>query len=107
MKLFKDVGLESDWREELSWKASALRFVLGGAITLITGLIAARFGPVLGGLFLAFPAILPAGVTLIEQHDGQKAAGASARPTRLAGTAHGTGRLAARRGRRLGHLRRR
>ena len=44
------------------------KFVLGGAMTVIAGLIAARFGPVVGGLFLAFPAIFPAGATLIEKH---------------------------------------
>jgi hypothetical protein len=42
--------------------------VLGGAMTLVAGLIAARFGPVIGGLFLAFPAIFPASATLIEKH---------------------------------------
>src|SRR5207237_8482076 len=31
--------------------------------------------PAFGGLFRAFPAILPASATLLEQHDGQKAAG--------------------------------
>ena len=35
----------------------ALRFVLGGLATVFTGLIASFFGPVAGGLFLAFPAI--------------------------------------------------
>ena len=35
---------------------------------MIAGLIAARFGPVVGGLFLAFPAIFPASATLIEKH---------------------------------------
>jgi hypothetical protein len=46
-----------------------VRFVLGGAVTVAAGLIARRWGPVIGGLFLAFPAIFPAGVTLIEQHE--------------------------------------
>ena len=45
-----------------------VRFVLGGAMTVIAGLIAVRFGPVVGGLFLAFPAIFPASATLIEKH---------------------------------------
>ena len=40
------------------WYEYLVRFVLGGAMTVIAGLIAARFGPVIGGLFLAFPAIL-------------------------------------------------
>ena len=45
-----------------------IRFVLGGVMTAVAGLIAARFGPVIGGLFLAFPAIFPASATLIEKH---------------------------------------
>jgi hypothetical protein len=50
------------------WHEYLVRFVLGGVITVIAGLIAARFGPVVGGLFLAFPAIFPASATLIEKH---------------------------------------
>jgi uncharacterized membrane protein (GlpM family) len=46
-----------------------VRFVLGGAVTVAAGLIARRWGPVIGGLFLAFPAIFPAGATLIDQHE--------------------------------------
>jgi Flp pilus assembly protein protease CpaA len=30
-----------------------------------------RFGPVVGGLFLGFPAILPASLTLVGKHDGR------------------------------------
>src|ERR1700749_2648049 len=50
------------------WHEYLVRFVLGGAMTVAAGLIAARFGPVVGGLFLAFPAIFPASATLIEKH---------------------------------------
>lgn len=50
------------------WYEYLVRFVLGGAMTVVAGLIAARFGPVTGGLFLAFPAIFPASATLIEKH---------------------------------------
>jgi len=49
-----------------------VRFVLGGAVTLCTGLIAEHWGPVVGGLFLSFPAIFPATVTLIERHETEK-----------------------------------
>jgi hypothetical protein len=41
------------------WYEYLVRFVLGGAMTVITGLVAARFGPVVGGLFLAFPRSFP------------------------------------------------
>jgi hypothetical protein len=50
------------------WYEYLIRFALGGAMTVVAGLIAARFGPVIGGLFLAFPAIFPASATLIEKH---------------------------------------
>jgi hypothetical protein len=46
-----------------------IRFVLGGLATAATGAIAKYFGPDAGGLFLAFPAILCASLTLIETHE--------------------------------------
>jgi hypothetical protein len=52
--------------------------VLGGAITVIAGLIAAHFG----GLFLAFPAIFPASATLIEKHARERKRKAGLRGTR-------------------------
>jgi hypothetical protein len=57
---------------EAHWWQFAVRFFLGGAVTVCTGLIARRFGPVVGGLFLAFPAIFPATATLIEGHEIEK-----------------------------------
>jgi len=55
-----------------TWHDYAARFVFGGAITVIAGLIAKHFGAAMGGLFLAFPAIFPASATLIEKHEIQK-----------------------------------
>jgi hypothetical protein len=52
----------------------ATRFALGGAVTVVTGLIAKAFGPVVGGLFLALPAIFPASATLLEKHETEKKA---------------------------------
>lgn len=49
-----------------------LRFLFGGLCTVGAGLIAKRFGPGVGGLFLAFPAIFPAGASLIESHERAK-----------------------------------
>jgi len=54
------------------WYEYAIRFLFGGIITAITGMIAKKFGPEVGGLFLAFPAIFPATATLIEKHEKQK-----------------------------------
>jgi Protein of unknown function (DUF3147) len=49
-----------------------VRFVFGGAVTLLAGVIAKRYGPEVGGLFLAFPAIFPAAATLIKNHEERK-----------------------------------
>jgi hypothetical protein len=54
------------------WYEYLIRFVFGGTVTALTGIIAKRWGPEIGGLFLAFPAILPATATLIEKHEQQK-----------------------------------
>lgn len=57
-----------------SWHEYLIRFVLGGLVTVATGWIARRFGPDTGGLFLAFPAIFCASVTLIEKHERERKA---------------------------------
>ena len=54
------------------WYEYAVRFGFGGAVTVLAGLIAKRYGPVVGGLFLAFPAIFPSSATLVEKHERQK-----------------------------------
>jgi hypothetical protein len=54
------------------WYEYVIRFVIGGLITVMTGIIAMIYGPVIGGLFLAFPAIFPATVTLIEKQVREK-----------------------------------
>jgi hypothetical protein len=57
---------------DVHWHEFAIRFVLGGAMTVIAGAVASRFGAATGGLFLAFPAIFPASVTLVERHVRQR-----------------------------------
>ncbi len=54
------------------WYEYVLRFAFGGAVTASAGVIAKHFGPGIGGLFLAFPAILPATATLIEKNETEK-----------------------------------
>lgn len=56
------------------WHQYALRFVLGGLVTAAAGVIASYLGPVIGGLFLAFPAIFPASATLIAARERKKKA---------------------------------
>jgi hypothetical protein len=66
------IELDRSSLRETRWYEYAVRFLFGGVMTVITGLIAKKFGPVVGGLFLAFPAILPASATLIEKHEKEK-----------------------------------
>src|SRR5215467_3653185 len=54
------------------WYEYAVRFFFGGNITVLAGLIAKAYGPTVGGLFLAFPAIFPVGATLVEKHEREK-----------------------------------
>jgi len=61
------------------WWEWALRFVFGGVVTVGAGLAARGFGNEIGGLFLAFPSILPASLTLVAQHRGRDQAREDAR----------------------------
>ncbi len=54
--------------KQTRWYEYLIRFVFGGLVTAATGLIAQKYGPVVGGLFLAFPSIFPASVTLVQTH---------------------------------------
>jgi hypothetical protein len=71
------------------WYEYTVRFVFGGIVTVLAGLIAKKFGPGVGGLFLAFPAIFPASATLIEKHEKQKKERAGMSGTQRARTAAG------------------
>jgi hypothetical protein len=52
----------------------AIRFAFGAAIALTAGLVGLKFGPRVGGVLLAFPALLPASLTLMEKKDGREKA---------------------------------
>jgi hypothetical protein len=54
------------------WYEYVLRFALGGIATVFTGLVSSRFGPAVGGLFLALPAVFCASATLIESHERRR-----------------------------------
>jgi uncharacterized protein YqhQ len=50
------------------------RFAFGAGISLLAGVIGMVFGPLVGGVLLGFPAILPASLTLIEKKEGREEA---------------------------------
>jgi 4-hydroxybenzoate polyprenyltransferase len=58
--------------KEAKWHEYVLRFVFGGLITAAAGAIGKKWGPVVAGLFLAFPAIFPASATLVEKHECER-----------------------------------
>ena len=66
------IKIDPSGLKQTKWHEYALRFVAGGIITVIAGVIARKWGPGIGGLFLAFPAIFPASATLIEKHERQR-----------------------------------
>jgi hypothetical protein len=58
--------------KKTKWYEYAMRFLFGGAMTMLAGMLVTRYGPVFGGLFLAFPAIFPASATLVEKHESER-----------------------------------
>ena len=66
------VALDLSALRKTQWYEYAVRFFFGGVITVLAGLIGKAYGPTVGGLFLAFPAIFPAGATLVEKHERQR-----------------------------------
>jgi hypothetical protein len=66
------VGLKLSALRDGHWHEYALRFALGGLATACAGAIAKYYGPLTGGLFLAFPAIFTASATIVEKHERQR-----------------------------------
>jgi hypothetical protein len=66
------IKIDPSGLKQTKWHEYALRFIAGGVITVVAGMIARKWGPGIGGLFLAFPAIFPASATLIEKHERQR-----------------------------------
>jgi hypothetical protein len=61
-----------DWKKLRAVQPAEIgtRFAFGAGIALVAGVAGAAVGPRFGGLFLAFPAVLPASLTLIEKKEG-------------------------------------
>jgi Protein of unknown function (DUF3147) len=74
------IQIDTEGLKDTKWYEYALRFFFGGAMTVAAGIVAKEFGPTVGGLFLAFPAIFPAGATLIDKHEKEKKVRAGFQP---------------------------
>jgi hypothetical protein len=66
----EQVGIDTGKLVQPRWPQLGIRFAFGAAIALGAGLVGMRWGPRVGGLFLAFPAVLPAALTLLEREEG-------------------------------------
>ena len=65
----------------------AFRFLAGALTSLVAGVLTILFGPRVGGVMLAFPAILAASLTLIEEQEDSHEAREDARGAIMGGLA--------------------
>lgn len=68
------VGVHLGALRDVPIRDLAIRFAFGAAISAIAGTISIVAGSGPGGLLLAFPAILPATLTLVEKDEGERQA---------------------------------
>ncbi len=68
------ISFSASGLRQTSWHDYLARFFFGGGLTILTAVMAQRYGPDVGGLFLAFPAILPASLTLLAGHQRRRKA---------------------------------
>src|SRR5271168_5296894 len=66
------ISVDGSALRDSEWSEYAVRFLFGGIVTAIAGLVAQHYGPVIAGILLAFPTIFPASATLIEKHEKQQ-----------------------------------
>jgi uncharacterized membrane protein len=64
-----------------------IRFAFGAGVSVVAGIVTLVFGARFGGVFLAFPAILPATLTLVEKKEGTRRADKNAGGAVLGGVA--------------------
>jgi hypothetical protein len=79
------ISLDFPAVHQTKWYEYVIRFIVGGLVTVLAGLVAKKFGPAVGGIFLAFPAVFPSSVTLVEKHEQERNQG-----TGRGGTSSGT-----------------
>jgi hypothetical protein len=63
-----------------------VRFAFGAGVSALAGIVSELCGPKVGGLFLAFPAILLASLTLVAKEEGAHQAREDARGAALGAT---------------------
>ena len=66
------VGIHLGALRHLPIRDLAIRFAFGAAISVVAGVISLVVGNEPGGVLLAFPAILPATLTLVEKEESER-----------------------------------
>jgi hypothetical protein len=87
---------------QIGLRALGIRFIAGAMTSVAAGAVTLAFGSKVGGILLAFPAILAASLTLIEQEEDSAEAREDARGAVIGGLALGA--FAAVAAATLGHL---
>jgi PncC family amidohydrolase len=64
------MGADPSGLGRISPRDLAVRFGFGAAVSVVAGLVGLTLGQRAGGMLLAFPAVLPAALTLIESREG-------------------------------------
>ena len=72
---------------EVAPRELLVRFALGATVSIVAGIIAKVIGARIGGVFLAFPAILPASLTIVQSKEGTRRADRNAIGAVLGGAA--------------------
>jgi hypothetical protein len=80
-------GLELGRMLEVRRRDLGIRFVAGGLTSVVSGVLTTAVSARVGGIFLAFPAILAASLTLIAQQENSTEAREDARGAVMGGCA--------------------
>ena len=80
-------GVETAKFRQIKGAELAVRFAFGAAVSVGAGVLGKAIGARFGGTFLAFPAILPASLTLIQNKEGTRTADRNAVGAVLGGLA--------------------
>ncbi len=70
---------------KVRWWEYAIRFLMGGAISAAAAVAGHTLGGKVAGAMLAFPAILPASLTLVDEKEGTSAAAEEAKAAPFGG----------------------
>jgi hypothetical protein len=81
------VGISTKGVTDARPRDLVVRFIAGGVTSIVAGVVTLVWGPRTGGVFLAFPAILAASLTLIQEQEDSHEAREDSRGAVLGGAA--------------------